>query len=398
MVLIIIINYFRHYSCKLWLYGNVVIVAIPNNVNCELQESGKMGFRGGNKYRRGNRNRSTSKRKPKPSKTYSLYGNKRDNQASNKRKTKGDEGEETKKPKLEQTPQPALEESSSESEEECANHLTQLCDTFGKGSNDKKLRAVESSEDSSDNSENEESGSDNIKEQEEIAEEKNEGEELVEEDEIDIDIEIENDNIKDPFAQHLFYDLSDSLLNSVQLSPIVADAYDETWPELGKLILKIPKCDESPQTKKNVTSISEEHPEAPKGTIPSRINPLRGANLNDLYIKSQIKDNIEAANKSLKDFKNHKLKLPFTTLQAEMFSVLNNYQDLCYTHQTHDNAEQIRFIYCLHIVNHILKTRTKILHHNAKLSQKDDIPEEFRDHGLVRPKVNLRLYLLLITK
>lgn len=35
----------------------------------------------------------------------------------------------------------------------------------------------------------------------------------------------------------------------------------------------------------------------------------------------------------------------------------------------------------------MLKTRTKIIHHNAKLSKKNDLTEDYRDQGLVRPKV-----------
>lgn len=59
--------------------------------------------------------------------------------------------------------------------------------------------------------------------------------------------------------------------------------------------------------------------------------------------------------------------------------------------RTFDNADEIRFLYCLHAVNHVLKTRTKILHHNAKLQkmkkQAHLVPDEYRDQGLVRPKV-----------
>lgn len=46
-----------------------------------------------------------------------------------------------------------------------------------------------------------------------------------------------------------------------------------------------------------------------------------------------------------------------------------------------------RFLYCLHAVNHSLKTRLKVIHHNARLTDRFDIPDEFRDQGLVRPKV-----------
>ncbi|CAB0002280.1 unnamed protein product [Nesidiocoris tenuis] len=60
---------------------------------------------------------------------------------------------------------------------------------------------------------------------------------------------------------------------------------------------------------------------------------------------------------------------------------------------TFDNVTQIRLSYCTHVVNHVLKSRLKIIHHNAKLSKKDEVPEEFRDQGLVRPKVLIILPL-----
>ncbi|KOB75443.1 Digestive organ expansion factor-like protein [Operophtera brumata] len=67
---------------------------------------------------------------------------------------------------------------------------------------------------------------------------------------------------------------------------------------------------------------------------------------------------------------------------------MNNYQDLYYPQRTFNNADEIRYTYCLHAVNHMLKTRTKILHHNAKLSKNNDnMSDEYRDQGLVRPKV-----------
>lgn len=46
-----------------------------------------------------------------------------------------------------------------------------------------------------------------------------------------------------------------------------------------------------------------------------------------------------------------------------------------------------RFLYCMHAVNHALKTRLKVIHHNARLTDRFEIPDEFRDQGLVRPKV-----------
>ena len=44
-----------------------------------------------------------------------------------------------------------------------------------------------------------------------------------------------------------------------------------------------------------------------------------------------------------------------TSQQHKLFQVINSYQDLLFTKQTYKNTEQIRLVYCLHALNHILK-------------------------------------------
>lgn len=123
------------------------------------------------------------------------------------------------------------------------------------------------------------------------------------------------------------------------------------------------------------------------GKIPTIINLI---DWTKLHVKSQIQNNILKANVahvSGDTNSNHIL----TDLQKELFSIINEYQDLYFTNRNLENGEEVRFIYCLHIVNHVLKTRLKITHHNDKLSQQASkathIPEDYRDQGLVRPKV-----------
>jgi len=80
----------------------------------------------------------------------------------------------------------------------------------------------------------------------------------------------------------------------------------------------------------------------------------------------------------------------FTPLQRSLFKHINSYQDVFYSQRTFENGEEIRRLYCLHAVNHVLKTRSRILKNNARIAQmqkeKLDVPE-FRDQGLTRPKV-----------
>lgn len=209
------------------------------------------------------------------------------------------------------------------------------------------------------------------------------------EDEIELDLETQKEDedtscSTDPFAKHILYEMNESLLKSVSSTPMSVETKEENWPELGKIVIQIPKC-EIVEEKKPLFSISEQKIYAPAGTVPTKIS-LNNNSVETLHIKTQIAPNLKKANNCLPDV--HNVKLPFTTFQGELFSIINNYQDLYFPGRTYDNAEAIRYVYCLHAVNHILKTRTKVLHHNARLSKKDDVPEEFRDQGLVRPKVS----------
>ncbi|PVD26720.1 hypothetical protein C0Q70_14398 [Pomacea canaliculata] len=82
-----------------------------------------------------------------------------------------------------------------------------------------------------------------------------------------------------------------------------------------------------------------------------------------------------------------------TPLQFGLFGIMNNYQDLFYPRQSHSNLEEIRLTYCLHAVNHVLKTRSRVVAHNAKIKARRgtafdaNSSQEFRDQGFTRPKV-----------
>lgn len=75
------------------------------------------------------------------------------------------------------------------------------------------------------------------------------------------------------------------------------------------------------------------------------------------------------------------------SFQLELLSIMSSYKDLLYTEQTHDNREEIRYAYTLHALNHILKTRTKILNNNAKHEAREGSEEKLRDQGFTRPKI-----------
>ncbi|RLU16704.1 hypothetical protein DMN91_010772 [Ooceraea biroi] len=198
-------------------------------------------------------------------------------------------------------------------------------------------------------------------------------------------------HLRDPFSLHLRNDMDDRLYRAVSARPQVAENATLLWPVLGNLMCQIPK----PVVEANDTSTSvrkllddEEKRYADCGKTPS---PIGGVDWNKLHVKSQIQNNLVKANNN--DARGSVEKdAALTPLQRELFSVINNYQDLYYPERTFSNADQIRFVYCLHVINHVLKTRTKILHHNAKLAKSNrsgmgEVPDEYRDQGFVRPKV-----------
>lgn len=313
--------------------------------------------------------------KTKQRKTYSIY------KLTQRDKKESDDFEPVKKRVNEQPKVEKVEsESSTDTEEETEDPMKKLLETFGNNLKHKKQSmAIDSSDDSSsDEIEMKETETEidmNIVESSAVATDDKEAS--------DEEIEEENDlkeNKEDPFSLHLSYELSSSLLESVQNKPMLVNNFDKIWPNLGQLAIQIPKCETQPVNEG--FSIIGKQDFAPPGKVPIIYNSKNLA-FEDSHIKTQILENIRKANQSrtnnAADF--------FTPLQNEIFSVINNYQDFYYPHRTFENAEEIRFVYSAHAINHILKTRMRVIHHNARLSKKDDVPEEFRDQGLVRPKV-----------
>lgn len=81
-----------------------------------------------------------------------------------------------------------------------------------------------------------------------------------------------------------------------------------------------------------------------------------------------------------------------STLPTELLQILASYQDLLYARTTFDNQDDIRAISSLHIMNHIAKTRQRVLKNNEALaSNPDNTGRETRDQGFTRPKALILL-------
>jgi U3 small nucleolar RNA-associated protein 25 len=105
------------------------------------------------------------------------------------------------------------------------------------------------------------------------------------------------------------------------------------------------------------------------------ILPCPISTLDSFSIKKSLLSNIETSGSQL------------TPLQLDFFSLIHNYYDIYYPNRTNTNdaGEQLRFVICLHLINHVLKTRSRILSHNAKLKENPDL--DYHDQGFTRPKV-----------
>ncbi|CEP10770.1 hypothetical protein [Parasitella parasitica] len=107
--------------------------------------------------------------------------------------------------------------------------------------------------------------------------------------------------------------------------------------------------------------------------------------LEDVKVKQRIAKCWPKANKEV-----IKKTVTFTPLQDHLFCQMNNYRDIVFCNRSLSNAKEIRNAYALHALNHITKTRDRVLKNNAKLSkaQKEGADAgEMRDQGFTRPKV-----------
>lgn len=213
----------------------------------------------------------------------------------------------------------------------------------------------------------------------------------VESDASDSEIEVcdektKSNELDDPFGIHLDNDLSEGLLDAVSSAEKNVEKTNVDWKCLGKVLFEIPQSKTGNKPKpKGLMSLDDVESFAKPGKVPQLLDP---ANAN--HIKNQIWNNLSKANETQLTENQNK---NFTQLQRELFSIINNYQDVYFPHRNFTNAEEIRFIYSLHALNHAMKTRARVLHHNARLNKtgKDAntgiIPEYCRDQGLVRAKV-----------
>lgn len=179
-------------------------------------------------------------------------------------------------------------------------------------------------------------------------------EEVADEDE-DSDDEVSNDS--DPFEAHF---ANPNMAQVEQrLKSIEANESSTSQVELNKWrVTRVLPGRDATQSARQLSTISDS---------------------TDLKLKQRVE---EAASKNS----------TFDTLEQVLYPLMFGYNDLLFCGRTPGNAENIRQMASLHAINHIFKTRDKVIKNNAKLAKEgEDTTFEARDQGFTRPKVLILL-------
>ena len=75
-------------------------------------------------------------------------------------------------------------------------------------------------------------------------------------------------------------------------------------------------------------------------------------------------------------------------LQGSLAQTTFGYEDLLFCDRRVNNSKDLRTLTCLHVLNHVLKTRDRVIKNNFRLAKaSNDENVEYRDQGFTRPKI-----------
>lgn len=84
--------------------------------------------------------------------------------------------------------------------------------------------------------------------------------------------------------------------------------------------------------------------------------------------------------------------ITFEPLEQTLAGHIFGYQDTFVCGRSPENSESLRRLTCLHAINHVFKTRDRVIKNNTKLaSESEDNGLELRDQGFTRPKILMLL-------
>jgi len=198
--------------------------------------------------------------------------------------------------------------------------------------------------------------------QEELEEHEDHGIEPEEDDDLgDSEVEVEVEDVDeveidvDAFSKHI------SESNSEELEQKIHAVKNNTW-----------------STEKRSKQLQWSHtlmvPTLPELTASPRFGTI--SSTGDMMLKQRLREPAE------------KVVTALDKLSGNVASAIFNYRDLLFPQRNLENSETIRKLTCLHALNHVFKTRDKVINDNARLSR-EDVGEniELRDQGFTRPKI-----------
>ena len=200
------------------------------------------------------------------------------------------------------------------------------------------------------------------------------------------DDQLENDPFLARVGPEIPEDLQTKITNKDCMKQCV------TWPNLGKVLSQSPKwATQKDETQKCLLDDEDQDGNSEKQLKLQEfqeklVNVSMAEPIKDYFLTDQLSNNLAVANAS--NMKESKLVQPLNGLQSELLSLLATYKDVYFGQETLKNLEEVRLVYCAHALNHMLKTRNKILKNNAKLSKNPGKSAiDVRDQGLCRPKI-----------
>lgn len=116
-----------------------------------------------------------------------------------------------------------------------------------------------------------------------------------------------------------------------------------------------------------------------EGGLVSQPLPKPISGIADLKLKNKLKDSVESK---------YPKTAKFSGVDHTLAPYIFNYHDLLFCNRTTSNAPTLRRLACLHALNHVFKTRDKVIKNNNKLARNENNENlEFQDQGFTRPKV-----------
>ncbi|KAI1112208.1 DUF1253-domain-containing protein [Nemania sp. NC0429] len=174
--------------------------------------------------------------------------------------------------------------------------------------------------------------------------------------EIDLEHDVDDDvpDETDPFESH-FVNPDGTKLN-IRLDGIRSNAYQPKQSEINGWRI--------------ISSIPSEDPDQASQPLTTIAGP------SSLKLKHRLVGTMD------------KLRPTFDKLEQVLYPITFGYQDLLFCGRSASNSDDLRRMACLHAVNHVFKTRDRVIKNNAKLSKEGEGTDfEPRDQGFTRPKV-----------